>query len=1034
MTWAKANVARYDWARNEKKRILETGDPIRYYIGPTYTAADRFVVQSDEFIWLLQPTTTIPRVVFPRDTRAVCPTCGDKVQKISVWNPWSIDPIKHPYKVRCPLCKQHFPSNEYHLGDMSSGEFADDGDGALHDGKRYYFLREYVHMVYGSVVIPTLRSLSQAYLLTNDPRYAHKGCILLARLATQYPNYGWDAPDAALENRFDRTYLGPWKNQHPHYSWKKGGMITDLIWETFCLEATAYAYDAFYEALGDPEVLAFVKARGMPVATGDDLRHYIETYIFRAAMRGIELGWIHGNEGFHQAAALAVALVLDDYSEQRPNSMDMVNYAYHGSGQAAFMIVNSTHRDGGGHESAGYNTIKLDFIRVNRLMEEVRRRHPARFPKDTYPDLFDNPKGKAIFDHHIDMLIDGRFIVNVGDAGNLALPSRHTKPMFSFLRSENLYAVQRYNDPRHARACTGPDGALALGELWEPYPEEQVRSLLATPESRIVRNSRLLDGYGLGILESGDEDQRRAISLSYANLRGHQQQDELFLSFWARGVELLDDIGYPRTWDHRWQFDANSLAHNTVTVDETQSNGTKFGGMGRLFAVRDGVHVLAASHTPYHGVALPSDGTVDLYERTVLLVDVDAERFFVVDLFAVGGGVQHDQSWHALLTQPEPPDLDWAVQQGGTLAGPDVPEFGTWKDRWGRERGDFPCYVTQVRRATLASPAAWTWPTGLPEGDTVRLTLVPLDGPAEVVMGQGSTPVARQHKLDFVLVRRTVPEGTASRFMTLLEGYQKTPVIQGVKLLSETPLVLEVAVAGGVEEITLNIPEGPSRPTSHRPISVRVRSRRGEAWTRDIRIGTDADGRPGYVQTRIAAVNYAARQLAVPATRVHEAALAVDRTIRIHNSGRSGLYRIEAVQRDEGRLWLTLDHSALLARERVTGIREGQVLLGALAPVSPATAGREHGSWVSGQHVLTFAGGTIDPQGAFTGDCAFAGAWLGEGAAARRLRGATRSGTLVLAEPEDIAALGKDFGDKVASVWEYGVGDSVEVPVITTSP
>jgi hypothetical protein len=387
----RANVAKYDWAKAVRRRIFETGDPIRYYIGPEYTAADRFAAQSDEFIWLLMPTTRIPRV-YPHERQALCPLHGAAVKAKNVWCPWTIDPIAHPYQIQCMLGGEWYPSNRVAEGDMTSGEFPDDGSGYVGKDGRYYFLPEYVQMVYGTVVIPTLRSLSQAFLLSGERNYARKGCLLLARLATEYPNYGWDDPE--LEDRFERTYLGPYDNQHPHYSWKKGGMITDLIWETFCLEATAYAYDALYDALDDPEVLAFVKAKGMPVSTGDDLRRYIETYIFRAAMRALEAGWIHGNEGFHQAAALAVALVMDDTSDQRPNSQDMVTYAYHGSGQSAFMIINSTRRDGGGHESAGYNKIKLDFVRVNRLMEQIRQRHPQRYAGELYPDLFVNPKGR----------------------------------------------------------------------------------------------------------------------------------------------------------------------------------------------------------------------------------------------------------------------------------------------------------------------------------------------------------------------------------------------------------------------------------------------------------------------------------------------------------------------------------------------------------------------------------------------------------------------------------------------------------------
>ena len=242
---AKENIAQYDWARKVRKRIFKTGDPINYYTGSgTYVSADKLAAQSDEFIWLLQPTTKIARVV-PHERRATCPVCGDKAKEVSVWNPFRIDPFAHPYKVQCKRCKNWFPSNDYHKGDMTSGDLPDAGDGAVYTGegegkgKQFYLLREYAHMCYGTVTVPGLKALSQAWLISGESKYAYKGCILLARLATEYPNYGWKGTGLKLENRFDRTYLGPWKNRHPHYSWKHGGMITDLIWETWNLEDTA---------------------------------------------------------------------------------------------------------------------------------------------------------------------------------------------------------------------------------------------------------------------------------------------------------------------------------------------------------------------------------------------------------------------------------------------------------------------------------------------------------------------------------------------------------------------------------------------------------------------------------------------------------------------------------------------------------------------------------------------------------------------------------------------------------------------------
>ena len=60
--------------------------------------------------------------------------------------------------------------------------------------------------------------------------------------------------------------------------------------------------------------------------------------------------------------------------------------------------------------------------------------------------------------------------------------------------------------------------------------------------------------------------------------------------------------------------------------------------------------------------------------------EVDEERFYVVDFFAVRGGHQHDQSWHGMYVEPETPDLDWQTQADGTLAFSDlrIPFAGRW--------------------------------------------------------------------------------------------------------------------------------------------------------------------------------------------------------------------------------------------------------------------------------------------------------------------------------------------------------------------
>jgi len=161
------------------------------------------------------------------------------------------------------------------------------------------------------------------------------------------------------------------------------------------------------------------------------------------------------------------------------------------------------------------------------------------------------------------------------------------------------------------------------------------------------------------------------------------------------------------------------------------------------------VQVVNAFHNPYpESFAFDGDAAApaDRFERTVVVVAIDAERFYVVDHFQVRGGHQHDQSWHALPVEPEVPALDWAVQATGTLAGPEVKEFDAYTDRWGRRHDDggFASFVTQVRRAPLRGPAVWTWRSGLPEGDAVALHVVPLGGPAEVILGKGRSLLPRR--------------------------------------------------------------------------------------------------------------------------------------------------------------------------------------------------------------------------------------------------------------------------------------------------
>ena len=916
----KENLARYEWAKKIATRLLSKGDPVTYHVGNEYIAADKCAAQTDDFIWQLQPTTKIPRVLFPRDVVGNCPVHGDISHK-HAWSPWRIDPFTHPYQIQCMVGGEWYPSNRYDQGDMTSGEFPDDGDGCHYKERTYVFLREYARKCYTAVTIPALRALSQAYVLTGDPKYGRKGCILLARVASEYPNYGWEGELSHLENRFERTFCGTYKNHHPHYKWKHGGMITDLIWGTFCIEAMAYAYDGLFPYMEeDPEMIEFLRAKGMPVRNATELRAYIETYILRAGMVALLKEEVKGNEGFHQAAALALALVLDDYDGVHPNSTDMIDYAYHGVGQAVTLLDNGLHRDGGGHESPNYSRIKFDLIRVARLMEEARARTGDRFPAERYPDLFAGPKARAMFDYYIDMVGADCTWPAIGDCNGIRAPLRRTKLLASLVPVPNLYAVRKYGDPRHARACLNEDGTLRSGEFWEPYPEKEIRDLLKRPESKIRRTTRLVDGYGTAFLRSGEQPNVRELMLNYSSLAGHRQVDQLHIELYARGVQLIPDLGYPKRWDYRWQYDVNSLLHNTVTIDETQAPRAGV-GMARLIASGSGVQVVAAGHNNYADAKLPgSPGqSASVYERTCVMVDVSPEHSYVVDVFAVNGGGQHDQSWHGMLVPPEPPALDWQEQAKGTLAGKEVAEFAKWTDKWGRERNDAPSYITEVKRARLDAPARWVWRSGLPEGDGLALHIVPMGGPVEIIGGRGRTPVRK--KLDLFFVRRNVENGARSLFVSVLDPFVKTPNVLKVERVSEEPLTLRVTHARGTDVVRIHIPDGSSMDPAPRELGVQVERANGTG----LRVGTipGLEG-PGYDRARVLAVEHEAASAVIDCSAELDTRFRVGTHVRVYGTARSVMMKVKSATRTEAGLRLTFDQSPLVARGVVqTAGKEG---------------------------------------------------------------------------------------------------------------
>jgi len=622
-------ISRHEWARQAA--------------GGAEEAVQWIIAKSDQELWDFVPP--------PEQARALnvsfgkgCPVHGAEVFRRGGHYPWQMSREK-PFKVVCPVGGEEYPSNDlegWNLegvdGEPERGEgFVDRGLGWVDaEGNRYWFVAHYVFWQrWQRDILPAISSLAQAYLVSDDPVYAHKCAVLLARIAELYERYDY------------RTQA------YHNGAWPAGinGRILDYIWENGTISNFALAYDAIWPALEqDPELTGFLAAHGVA-----DVRGHIETRMLHVMARDIMRGFIKGNTGMHQSALARLAIVLaNDAPEAGPTTAQMRDWLLLGDGDVEYLLWNGFYRDGhGGESSPSYSTgWCTGFYEVARLLPGLG------------VDIWANPKLKKMADIGLDLTVAGEFTPAIGDSGSI-LGSRRVgwSPVLQGP------AFRHFGDPRHAKALTlmGAEDK----NLWDDqFDEDKVAAVAAEQGTDLGLCTRNLGGYGLAVLESGEGDHRRGVSMYYGHAGGgHGHRDRLNIEMFALGMPMLPDMGYPAHWlSKNTYWTSNTISHYAVLVDQAGQK-TTFPGHLNTLAASPFVQLMDASADE---VAYP--GITSLYRRTTALVDISAEASYLLDIYRVEGGRQHDWSFHG----PPLPQFSVAggepgpVQQTGTLAGEDV--------------------------------------------------------------------------------------------------------------------------------------------------------------------------------------------------------------------------------------------------------------------------------------------------------------------------------------------------------------------------
>jgi hypothetical protein len=146
----------------------------------------------------------------------------------------------------------------------------------------------------------------------------------------------------------------------------------------------------------------------------------------------------------------------------------------------------------------------------------------------------------------------------------------------------------------------------------------------------------LLPATGLAVMGGGEGEHQLHAYLNYTKGRHHKQFDALSIGLFAFGKELFPDIGY--TWtNYRLHWPNRMMSHNTVVVNGVDC--TKDADY-TSYRLRDFVDAGGFQYASVDADAYP--GVASRFRRSLAVVGTDSRDCYLIDIFEVTGGRQHD--------------------------------------------------------------------------------------------------------------------------------------------------------------------------------------------------------------------------------------------------------------------------------------------------------------------------------------------------------------------------------------------------------
>ena len=820
------NVKKYSWTEQEQKNAI--------------SSAESWVNLSDDELWNLITSQELPRDIHTNKIVG-CPNCGDSIAPYGNY-PWQHDFWNDPWKIKCPNCSEVYPKNDFYafyktaldehgmfrreFGDRSllfNAEhpdpkdplhkiYVDDGYGIVDEkGNKHNAVAYYNQWAQWRAIYNGLTALAHAYTLTSNKLYAHKVAVLLDRIADVYPEMDFMP---LHKMGFEHSHGGPGR-----------GRIEGCIWETNT-GRMALTYDHIYDGIqDDQELVKFCSQKAAQYKLGnknivESICRHIEDNLLLEILKSVKDGRIDGNTGMTHTCLATTAIALD-----RPNVTEdwldwLFDPRYPGDyprrkDPVPWVLVEGLDRDGMGGECGGYGLIwSQGFIRLAEIL--------AIYPEYTKHNMVkEYPKLKQCF------LIEPRLncldavLPPIGDSGSTGNWGRAGNALI-FARGFKLYGDARMAVLAWRYAGQDVNQLRLPGDIFAKDPEALAQKIASTAEEAgpFKLKCEHLGRYGQAVLQTENPENGRAIWIHYGYGKGHSHHDCLNLGLYAKNIDMLPDLGYPEYtggWPKRHAWTANTISHNTLLVNETQS-GYSPAGKVNLFTVNPPVRIIdVSSKTAYEGIKT--------YRRTVALIDISKDDSYVFDVFRARGGRNHRLSYHGPAGVAMVEGIELKRQPKGTFAGPEV-EFA----KLDGEKSDFYktsgfTYLYDIERAEHSVDNYFTvdWKAEdkrgrIKESDEPHLRLHALTPCDEVALASGDPPQNKSgnpRRLRY-LIQSRLGENMESQFVTLLEPYNKTPFIRQVRRLKvehEADLNSVVAVAVELEDRMTDILISCEEPT-----------------------------------------------------------------------------------------------------------------------------------------------------------------------------------------------------------------------------